>query len=73
MFVTRDSNGKINGLFAVQQFPGQEFVAANAPELLLLQAKTAKGASIDGRGLYPRRELCEYATDQRPAGELERQ
>lgn len=48
MFVTRDSNGKINGLSTVHQFPGQEFVAANAPELLLLLAKTAKGASLDG-------------------------
>jgi hypothetical protein len=47
MFVDRDGNGKITGRFGVQQRTEQEDVAADAPELRLLDARTAARTAID--------------------------
>lgn len=47
MFVDRDQSGKIIGRYNVQQYEGQEELADDAPELLLIAALYVKLSDID--------------------------
>ena len=55
-FVTRDADGKINGVFTPRQFLGQEELADNHPDVVAFQNRPAVPVAIsNGTALEQRR------------------